>query len=69
MFSSVILTFTRTTVINNNVNNAHSWTALFTAFRCHQQPSAYLTIGILQLDKHLRQTGQTLMACTVAEAF
>ena len=45
-----------------------SWTALFRALSSHQQPSAYLnqrTKGILQPP--LGQTGQTLMACTVAE--
>ena len=45
------------------------WTALFRAFSSHQQPSAYLTKGIPQLDKPLGQTGQTLKAYTVAEGF
>ena len=45
------------------------WTALFRAFNSHQQPSAYLTKGIPQLDKPLGQTGQTLRAYTVAEGF
>ena len=51
------------------VIDAQSWTALFRAFRSHQQPSAYLTKDIPQLNKPLNQTGQTLRACTVAEAF
>ena len=49
--------------------NARSWTALFRAFSSHWQLSASLIKGIPQLDKTLGQTGQTLMACTVAEAF
>ena len=39
---------------------------MFRATSSHQQSSAYLTKGILQLDKPFGQTGQTLMACTVA---
>ena len=38
------------------------------AFSSHQQPSAYLTKGIPQLDKLFGQIRQTLRACTVAEA-
>ena len=33
---------------------------MFRAFSSHQQPSAYLTKGIPQLDKPLGQTGQNL---------
>ena len=52
-----------------NSTDVQSWTALFRAFSSHQQPSAYLTKGITQLNKPLGRTGQTLMACTVTEAF
>ena len=48
---------------------AQSWTALFRAFSSHRHPSASLIKGIPQLDKTLGRTGQTLVACTVAEAF
>ena len=48
--------------------DAQSWTALFRAFSSHRQPSASLIKGIPQLDKPLGRIGQTLMACTVAEA-
>ena len=48
--------------------NAQSWTALFRAFRSHRQPSASLIKVIPQLEKTLGRTGQTLRACTVAEA-
>ena len=44
------------------MEDAQSWTALFRAFSSHQQPSAYLTKGIPQLDKTLGHTGQTLRA-------
>ena len=48
---------------------AQTWTALFRAFSSHRQPSTSLIKGIPQLDKTLGRTGQTLTACTVAEAF
>ena len=54
------------------VNDAQSWTALFRALsfiNSFHSLSTYLTKGISQLDKPLGQTGQTLRACTVAEAF
>ena len=41
------------------VIDAQSWTPLFRAISSHQQPSAYLTKGIPQLDKPHGQTGQT----------
>ena len=46
-----------------------AWIVLLRAISSHQQSSAYLTKGNPQLDKPLGQTGQTLMACTVAEGF
>ena len=49
--------------------NAQSWTALFRAFSSHRQPSASLIKGIPRLDKTLGRTGQTVTACTVAEAY
>ena len=49
--------------------DAQSWTALFRAFCSHQQPSAYLTNSIPQMDKPLGLSGQIFRACTVAEAF
>ena len=46
---------------------SQSWTALFRAFSSHQQFSAYSKQSIFQ--PRLRQTGQTLMACTVAGGY
>ena len=44
-------------------------TTLFRAYNSHRQPSASLIKGIPQPDKTFAQTGQTLSARTVAEAF
>ena len=52
-----------------NLPYAQSWTALFQAFSSHQQPSAFLTKDIPQLDKPFGHTGKTLRAFTVAETF
>ena len=53
----------------NSTHFAQSWTALFRTFSFRQQPSASLTKGISLVNKPLGQTGQTLIACTAAEAF